>query len=292
MSLAQSVGIEELTCLTSKERILLYLSDFVRLDDRYELPSGLTQESIASSSRIQRKHLPQYLKDLVDDDLIVQRKAHIQGMKQRMNGYYLSPSGTAKAAAIRNRLAGVAVQVVINDSTKIMRVDEIDDATSFHITFCDIVCEAIQVGRLDMSSLGRIETRKRSKMESSDRATQTYKRALKTAWRDGNVTATERFLIEELRTHLKISNEIHKELEKEIIKKVAQDHMEFIRIYRTIIEIGLGDGTLEGPEVEILEALRKMLRISMLEHEELLRETEASVCGPRNATTLEVVRER
>jgi hypothetical protein len=276
------VGIEELTALTSKERILLYLSDFSRMEDRYELPAGLTQESIAASTRIQRKHLPQYLKDLVDDGLVVQRKAHIQGMKQRMNGYYLGPSGSAKATDLRDRLAGVTVDVTVNGATKVMRVDEVDESTSFHITFCDIVCEALHEGSLDMSSLERIEARKRSKMESSDRATEIYKRALKTAWRDGKVTATERFLIEELRTHLKISSDLHKELEREIIKKVAQDHMEFIRIYRTILEIGLGDGTLDGPEVEILDALRKMLRITMREHEELLREAETSVCGPKD----------
>ncbi len=291
-AISADVGLEELTALTSKERILLYLSDFTRMEDRYELPAGLTQESIAVSTRIQRKHLPQYLKDLVDDGLVVQRKAHIQGMKQRMNGYYLSPTGTVKATDLRDLIGQVTVEVQINGSNRSMRVNEIDESTSFHITFCDIVCEALHEGQLHMSSLERIEAKKRSKLETSDRATEIYKRALSTAWRDGKVTATERFLIEELRTHLKISSDVHKELEKEIIRKVAQDHMEFIRIYRTILEIGLGDGTLEGPEVEILEALRKMLRITSREHEELLREVATSVCGPLDEDMLDVVQGR
>ncbi len=90
------MALEEITSLTSKDRILLYLSDFNRMEDRYELPVELIQESIAFGTGVQRKHLSQYLDDLMKDDLIVERKAHIKGMKQRMNGYYLSASGCAK----------------------------------------------------------------------------------------------------------------------------------------------------------------------------------------------------
>lgn len=274
------MSLEELKSLTSKDRILLYLSDFQNMEDRYELPADLIQQSIAYGTGIQRKHLSQYLKDLMEDSLIVERKAHVQGMKQRMNGYYLSTCGHSKCVTLRNRIGGVSVPVNMSSETREMRVSEIDDATSLHITFSDIVREAIQGDGIDMARLSTIESRRRKALEEKEQDTDVYRRALQTAWRDGRVTATERFLVEELRKRLNISNEQHRMLEAEIIMNLAQDHMEFRRIYRSTLEVALADKVISGPEASILESLRRIMRISREEHDELVKEVEAYVCGP------------
>ena len=274
------MGIGRLASLTSKDRILLYLTDFTNMEDRYELPSDLTQESIAESTGIQRKHLPQYLKDLIAEGLVVQRKAHVKGMKQRMNGYYLSGPGFSKGTSIREEIGGIVVPVLMEDKLVEMKVSDIDEATSVHITYCDIVTEALRMGELKMSSLEEIESERVEVLVKMDEATTAYRRALVTAWRDGKVTSTERFLIEELRTILKISEEQHRCLECEILKKLAEDHMGFLRIYRGVLEIALMDGHLDGPEVDILERLRKMLRISREEHDELVKGLERELFGP------------
>ncbi|MGQ9588454.1 MAG: tellurite resistance TerB family protein [Thermoplasmata archaeon] len=270
----------DLTSLTSKERILLYLSDYHSMEERYEPPADLVQQSIAYATGIQRKHLSQYLDDLIRENLIEERKAHIAGMKQRMNGYYLTPSGYARASALRERIAELVVPIKIREKVVEMRVAEIDEATSAHVTFSDVVREAIQNNSLDMADLESVEARKRQALEEKEQATEVYKRALRTAWRDGRVTATERFLIEELRKHLEITDEQHRRLEEEIIRKLAQDHMEFRRIYRMVLEIALADRAIAGPEEEILEALRRLMRISRREHEELVKEVELAICGP------------
>jgi hypothetical protein len=241
------MAIEELTSITSKDRILLYLSDFSHMEERYELPQELTQEHIAYCTGVQRKHLSQYLDDLIKEGLLTERKAHIHAMKQRMNGYYLSSSGYSKTATLRNHLGQVVVPVRINGRMKEMKVSEVDEMTSIHVTYCDIVREAIQIGSLDMVNLAGVEARKRDALEKSEQSSETYKRALQTVWRDGRVTASERFLLEELRKHLKIA---------------------------------LADGVLSGPEVEILENLRRVFRISRQEHEELMNEVQTAICGP------------
>ncbi|MBU1157738.1 MAG: TerB family tellurite resistance protein [Candidatus Thermoplasmatota archaeon] len=274
------MAIDDLVSITSKERILLYLSEFNHMDDRYELPADLIQENISFCTGIQRKHLSKYLKDLISELLVAERKAHIQSMKQRMNGYYLTQNGYAKSDILRSRLGAVVVDVVDDGNTTRMRLSEIDDCTPVHITYCDIVREAIKNGRVDMADLRSIESKKRDALERKEQTTETYRRALKTAWRDGRVTATERFLIEELRKHLKVTDEQHKALETEILKQLVQDRMEFIRIYRSVLEIALADGVLLGPEVEIIENLRKTFMISRQEHDELLVEVETIVCGP------------
>ena len=272
--------IDELTSLTSKERILLYLSDYVRMDDRFQLPADLTQELIAYGTGIQRKHLSQYLKDLLDESLVTERKAHIEGMKQRMNGYYLTAGGYSKAKELRARVEGYVVPVRMDGRTSEMKVADIDDATSIHITLCDIIREAIQAGTLEMASLEDIERKRREALEKEEQGSEIYKRALLTAWRDGRVTATERFLVEELRKHLKITEEEHGLLEQEIVRRLAQDHMEFRRIYRTVLEVALGDKMISGPEEAILDNLRRVMRLTRQEHEDLVREVELAVCGP------------
>lgn len=274
------MGIEDITAVTSKDRILLYLSDFTNVSERYELPCEVIQESIAAATGIQRKHLSQYLKDLVSSGLLMQRKAHIKGMKQRMNGYYLSPIGYAKAEEMKKLLSEVVVPVQTGEGIVDMRLDEIDEATSVHISFCDIVTEAVTNGRLELRSLESIEARRLQILQAADAATEAYRRALSTAWRDGKVTATERFLIEELRSTLKVSEEQHRSLEGEILKKLAEDHMEFRRIYSSVLEIALSDGVLEGAEVAILASLRRMLRISQEEHQELLENLQFEMFGP------------
>lgn len=275
-----SMSLEEVKSLTSKERILLYLSDFLHMDDRYELPPDLVQETISYCTGVQRKHLSKYLDDLSKENLIVERKAHIQGMKQRMNGYYLSSMGYSKATELRERLGSVELDLRDDGRTLRMKVCEVDDATPVRITYCDIVREAIEKGELTMSNLLSVDTRKREALEAKERSTDTYKRALETAWKDGQVTATERFLIEELRKHLNITDAQHKTLEAEILKHVAQDHMEFLRTYRGILEIAMADGEISGAEAEIIEAIRKTFMISSKEHNDVLAEVESTMCGP------------
>jgi len=272
--------LDALTTLTSKDRILLYLTDFRDVEARFELPADLIQQSIAYGTGIQRKHLSQYLSDLIDEGLIIERKAHIQGMKQRMNGYYLSTNGYPRAMALRKRIGDEIVPVKQNGRIREMKVSDIDDVTSIHITLCDIVREAIVGGVLDVSVLETVESRKRQALEEKEQDTDIYKRALQTVWNDGKVTATERFLVEELRKHLNVSDEQHRALESEIIKRLAQDRMEFRRIYKTVLEVALADRVIAGPEETILENLRRLMRLTRKEHEEMLEEVELSFCGP------------
>jgi hypothetical protein len=280
MVIPPGMSIEELTSLTSKERVLLYLSDFTHMEERYELPGDVVQESIAIAAGVQRKHLSQYLDDLIREGLVTERKAHIRGMKQRMNGYYLTTSGCSRSGEIRGRIRSVIVPIKVNGNVVERKVCEIDDMTPARVTFCDIVREAMHHGRLDIEDLNKVDAKKRELIEAEDQASQAYKRALQTVWRDGVVTATERFLVEELRKHLKISDDQHRVIEEEILKKLAQTHMEFMRIYRSVLAVALADGTVSGPEVEILESLRRMFRISQQEHDELTRDVMFEITGP------------
>jgi len=248
--------------LTTEARILLYLSDFRNMEERYVLPRTLTQKSIAYAAGVQRKHLSRYLDDMVKSGDLTETKGHIEGEKQRMLAYYLAPRGWERARGIKERLAVVRVPVKVAGDVRQMTLAEIDKATSVHLTFSDIVREAMEVDTLDLAHLEGIDERRRRAMDERLKKLEAYARAIMTAWKDGRVSATERLLVEQLREHLGVSREEHERIETQVMEEVLSNRQ---GIYRAVAEEALEDGPVRGDERELLEALRKKLGISVEE---------------------------
>ena len=259
--------------LPTEDRILLYFSDFRNMEERYVLPQALTQKAIAFAAGIQRKHLSRYLDEMTRDGYLVETKAHIEGEKQRMLAYYLAPRGWERAVAIKERLSKIKVPVVIAGVAKDMTIQEIDSATSVHLTFSDIVREAMNVDKLDLEYLEGIDDRRKRAMDERVKRLEDYTRAVMTAWKDGRVTATERLLVEQLRENLGISREEQDRIESQVIEEVLEDRT---GIYRAVAEEALEDGPITEDERELLEALRKKLGLSARD----CREIEAEIGKP------------
>src|SRR2546428_5214628 len=206
--------------LTTEDRILLYFSDFRNMEERYVLPQALTQKAIAFAAGIQRKHLSRYLDEMVRDGFLTETKAHIEGEKQRMLAYYLAPRGWERAMGIKERLSKVRVPVKVAGTSKEMSLEEIDRATSVHLTLSDIVREAMNVDELDLEYLEGIDDRRKRAMDERVKRLEDYTRAVMTAWKDGRVTATERLLVEQLRENLGISREEQERIESEVLEEV------------------------------------------------------------------------
>ena len=246
--------------LTTEERILLYLYDFRNMQDRYVLPQALTQKSIAYAAGVQRKHLSRYLDEMVKEGYLTEMKAHIEGEKQRMLGYYLAPRGWERAQGIKERLATVRVPIKIRGELKAMSLEEIDRATSVHLTFADIVREAMDVDVLDLEYLEGIDERRKRAMDERLKRLEELARALMTAWKDGRVSATERLLIEQLREHLGVTKEEHERIEMQVMEEVLANRE---GIYRAVAVEAFEDGPVTPDERELLEALRKKLGLSV-----------------------------
>src|SRR5438034_4669124 len=259
--------------LTTEDRILLYFSDFRNMEERYVLPQALTQKAIAFAAGIQRKHLSRYLDEMVRDGFLTETKAHIEGEKQRMLAYYLAPRGWERAMGIKERLSKVRVPVKVAGTTKEMSLEEIDRATSVHLTLSDIVREAMNVDELDLEYLEGIDDRRKRAMDERVKRLEDYTRAVMTAWKDGRVSATERLLVEQLRENLGISREEQERIESEVLEEVIENRA---GIYRAVAAQALEDGPITEDERELLEALRKKLGLSARD----CREIEAEIGKP------------
>src|SRR3989440_12258929 len=270
---SQAVNAESPLALPTEDRILLYFSDFRNMEERYVLPQALTQKAIAFAAGIQRKHLSRYLDDMTRDGFLVETKAHIEGEKQRMLAYYLAPRGWERAVAIKERLSTIRVPVVIAGVTKDMTIHEIDSATSVHLTFSDIVREAMNVEKLDLEYLEGIDDRRKRAMDERVKRLEDYTRAVMTGLKDGRVTATERLLVGQLRENLGNSKEQQGRRQSPLIQEVLEDRT---GIYGAVAEEALEDGPITEDERELLEALRKKLGLSS--HD--CREIEADIVKP------------
>jgi len=250
---------EPLLALNTEDRILLYLTDFRHMEERYVLPQALTQKAIAFAAGIQRKHLSRYLDEMVKAGYLVEAKGHVEGEKQRMLAYYLAPRGWERALAIKQRLSTLHVPVKDGDETRSMTLDEIDKATSAHLTFSDIVREAMNVNSLDLAYLNGIDERRKRAMDERVKDLEDYTRAVMTAWKDGRVSATERLLIEQLREHLGVSREEHERIETQVMEEVLANRE---GIYRAVAAEAFEHGPVSSESRELLEALRKKLGLS------------------------------
>ena len=250
---------ESLLALNTEDRILLYLTDFRHMEERYVLPQALTQKAIAFAAGIQRKHLSRYLDEMVKAGYLVEAKGHVEGEKQRMLAYYLAPRGWERALAIKQRLSAIRVPVRVKGETRQMTLDEIDKATSAHLTFADIVREAMNVDTLDLEYLNGIDQRRKREMDERVKDLEDYTRAVMTAWKDGRVSATERLLIEQLREHLGISREEHDRIETQVMEEVLANRE---GIYRAVAVEAFERGPISADLRNVLDTLRKKLGLS------------------------------
>jgi len=244
--------------LTTEERILLYLGDFRGMDQRFELPPALTQKAIAYAVAIQRKHLSRYLDELVREGALEERKAHVEGERQRVFAYFLSPTGWTRAMAIKQKLAGVRIPVTGKGALKEMTLEEIDAATSVRLTLSDIVREAMK-GPLVMEELERIDERRKIDMDERLKKLETYTRAIMVTWHDGRVTATERLLLEELRESLGVTPEEHDRIEIQAAERALDDRHSGEAVFRAVLAEAHRGGAPTKREIALLGALRKAL---------------------------------
>lgn len=251
---------EPALALSTEDRILLYLTDFRNMEDRYVLPQALSQKAIAYAAGIQRKHLSRYLDEMVKAGLLTEAKTHIEGEKQRMFAYYLAPRGWERALAIKQRLATIRVPVKTKGGeVRPMTLEEIDKATSVHLSFADIVREAMKVNTLDLEYLEGIDERRKREMDERVKDLEDYARAVMTAWKDGRVSATERLLIDQLREHLGITREEQDRIEGQVMEEVLSNRA---GIYRAVAVEAVEHRPLDAEKREMLEALRKKLTLS------------------------------
>jgi len=139
--------------LTAKERILLLLFAFARHAEAPEVPSDLTQGSIALAAGVDRRHFTQYVRPLLKEGLVRERTTHVQGALQRRKVYVITEVGRRKALAIRDRLRLAAVLVQDAAGTRESTLGEVLVAANGSKSLLEIVRESLRSEVVDLTAL-------------------------------------------------------------------------------------------------------------------------------------------
>src|SRR5512137_2922881 len=86
--------------LTVSERILFHLNNYLKFEDKYEVPFDITQDGISQSCSISRAHAAIELKKLKASGAIEEKLSHVRKGKSRRKVYFLTFSGKTKAAKV------------------------------------------------------------------------------------------------------------------------------------------------------------------------------------------------
>ncbi|MFQ5909666.1 MAG: AAA family ATPase, partial [Thermoplasmata archaeon] len=126
--------------LQIKDRVLLYLDDFVGLYDQAELPVSLTQSGIAGALEIRRSQVSQVISPLVEDGLINAELRHVQGGKRRRTCYFLTSEGMGHARHVEASIGCEPITLLdYSGAAKTLRLDEIPRRLADGSTLMDVI---------------------------------------------------------------------------------------------------------------------------------------------------------
>lgn len=86
--------------LTVSERILFHLHNYVKFEDKFEVPFDVTQDGISQACSISRAHAAIELKKLKASGVIEEKLSHVRKGKARRKVYFLTFDGKAKAVKV------------------------------------------------------------------------------------------------------------------------------------------------------------------------------------------------
>lgn len=138
--------------LTTKERILVHLLNFPSALDAAEVPSELTQGGIAALATVDLRHFAQYVRPLVQEGLVLERTARVEGTLQRQKVYLLTERGSGRATGIQNRVLSALVSVRDGSGTQETSIASIFENVRGSHSILDIVREVIESGFVDLRS--------------------------------------------------------------------------------------------------------------------------------------------
>ncbi len=104
--------------LTVSERILFHLGNYVRFEDKYEVPFDVTQDGISQSCTISRAHAAIELKKLKSTGIVEEKLSHVRRGKSRRKVYFLTPAGKAKSAKVSQYVKDNGIKPMV-DASKI-----------------------------------------------------------------------------------------------------------------------------------------------------------------------------
>ncbi len=102
--------------ITVSERILFHLGNYVKYEDKFEVPFDVTQDGISQACSISRAHAAIELKKLRESGVIEERLSHVRRGKSRRKVYFLTQVGKPKARDVHQYVKQNSIAPLVDAS--------------------------------------------------------------------------------------------------------------------------------------------------------------------------------
>ena len=125
----------------------------MRFQEAIEVPPALTQEAIAAAAWVELRHLSQYLRPLLREELVRERTCHVEGIRQRRKVYTLTEAGQHAAYRLRDRLRAETVPVRDGQGVRQETYAQLLEETQRRAPLLELLRRASREGRIDLDAL-------------------------------------------------------------------------------------------------------------------------------------------
>ncbi len=113
----------------------------------------MTQEALADSAWVELRHLSQYLRPLLREELVRERTCHVEGIRQRRRVYALTEAGQHAAYRLRDRVRAETVPVRDAQGVRQETYAKVLEDARGQIPLLELVHRATRDGRIDLDAL-------------------------------------------------------------------------------------------------------------------------------------------
>ncbi len=136
--------------LTVKERVLLHLLECGQSAEDAEVSPDLAQEGVAQGAGIEVRHFSQFVRPLIKDGLVSERRAHVTGIRQRRKVYALTASGRATAIRLRDKVRTQVIRIRDGDAVREGSLDQALREIGRGASLLEVARQVQEAGILDL----------------------------------------------------------------------------------------------------------------------------------------------
>jgi|TARA_B110000881_G_scaffold143129_1_gene126429 DNA-binding MarR family transcriptional regulator len=242
-------GIGKLGDFTVEQRVLIYLFEHPKKRSQWEGKHEQTQAGISNAVGIARKHLPRTLKSLMAQDLVEVETRHVEGSKQRCRVYFLTPIGISAAESMRQGLSSREISTDEGETT-------VGQFAGHDMSFLHVLSHLTSENHYDPSMHD-------IKFDEDTPSVDLYRKVLHRAWNDGQITADERGMLDDISLHLGLEPDNVDKIESEVSSERVESSEQQTVTYLEVLEVAWQDGFISDDEQAMLDSLARSLGLDL-----------------------------
>ncbi len=114
----------------------------------------MTQDGLAVAAWVDLRHVSQYLRPLLAEELVRERTCHVKGVRQRRKVYDLTEAGQHAAFRLRDRVKAETVVVKDAQGGRTVTFGSVLESLGGKASLLDLVQESMQTGAIDVDRIG------------------------------------------------------------------------------------------------------------------------------------------